>query len=220
MSRDGVLSPESHRLTTPGFTPRAFAKSIWDHSSFVRRARRRSAAGIDSAMHDVLTNDNYLSSATVAGLPSAPVASWQNGDGMSRPTFAQMLGSLSRAKRVNQSELAYRVGVDRGVVSRWCDGSRLPSGQDLLAICKVLGVTDPWVLMGASFVEPKGPREGVARPGRRPKATQRKADADLDAPGNRALDAMQRPPLPVVTAAEAVPSIGAFAVKPKRRNES
>lgn len=166
ISRDGVLSPESHRLTTPGFTPIAVASSSWDHSSFLSRARSCSAAGIASAMANVLTGDNLLSSVKRAGVCHPTVAAWQHGP-VAKPTFRENLDTFMTAAGISGAELAARVRVDPGAVSRWLSKGHLPNAQDFLAVARVLGV-DPWILVGSSFKEPGPPRK-VAPPGRRPK---------------------------------------------------
>lgn len=86
-----------------------------------------------------------------------------------RPTFAENLESLMRTHDVNQPELARRVGVSVPAVSRWLSTGRIPGGQDLLAIARVLAI-DPWVLMGASFTEPL-PAQPLPKRGRRPAST-------------------------------------------------
>ncbi len=167
MSRDGVRSPESQRLTTPGLTPRAVARSSWDHSSFVSRARSCSAAvRIVSAMSNLLTTDNYLSSVNVTHPPQGTIAAWQHA---SVKPFREKLRDYMDAAEMNQAELAYRVRVTEGVVSRtWLKKGKLPNVQQFLAIVKVLNIADPWALIGSSFEEPK-PQRKVAPPGRRPK---------------------------------------------------
>lgn len=169
MSSDGVRSPESHRLTTPGVTPIAVANSNCDHSSFFSRARRRSAAVSTSPMANVLTNVNALSTVNVNdGRCDAPVSvvSWQH-ERVGRPTFAENLQAFLVANRMSPAELARRLGVTGGAVSRWQSKGHLPNAQDFMAIAKVLGV-DPWVLIGSSFTEPLPPSD-VPPPGRRPK---------------------------------------------------
>lgn len=190
ISREGVRSPESQRLTTPGLTPIAVARSSCDHSSFFSRARNCSAAGTRSAMGNLLRADNELSSVNATPGELGHVVSWQHGV---VKTFREKLQEFLDAGDVKQAELAARVRVDPGAVSRWLSKGHLPSAQDFLAICRVFGVTDPWVLAGSSFVEPDPPRK-VARPGRRPKDAA--LTEMLKVPRKTAASAPHKPPPP------------------------
>lgn len=168
ISSEGFRSPESHRLTTPGFTPRATARSAWDHSSFSSRARNCSAAEIESAMAKLLTADNYLSIVKCTERRTSAVATWQDGP-VAKPSFRENLKTFIEASGLSQAEVAARVRVTGGALSRWLKkvNGPLPGAQHFLALARVLGV-DPWMLVGSSFEEPAGARE-VAPPGRRRK---------------------------------------------------
>lgn len=107
-----------------------------------------------------------MSSINAAADRPKAAAVWQHG-AMQRPGFKENLRHLMDSRGVNGAELAARVRVDPGAVSRWRSDGHLPSAQDFLAIARVLEV-DPWLLIGSSFREPDPPRQ-VAHPGRRKK---------------------------------------------------
>lgn len=118
-------------------------------------------------MSNVLTRDNYLSTVNHTIAPQRDVAAWQHRD-VTLPSFRENLKSYMGSNGVNGNELAARIRVTAGAVSRWLKIGRVPSGQDLLAIARVLKV-DPFTLVGSSFREPDPPRADVSPPGRRPK---------------------------------------------------
>ena len=66
---------------------------------------------------------------------------------LNRETFRNNLNHLLSIKCLKQTDIAYSLGVSRSTVSRWCDGSMIPSGRTLIALSDYLSVT-PSMLMG------------------------------------------------------------------------
>ncbi len=118
-------------------------------------------------MGNVLTRDNYLSSVNHTTAPQREVAAWQHPP-VDLPSFGVNLQRYMDANGINQPELAAQVRVTVGAVSRWLKYSRIPSGQDLLAVARVLQV-DPFTLAGSTFRQPEPPRADVSPPGRKPR---------------------------------------------------
>jgi transcriptional regulator with XRE-family HTH domain len=80
---------------------------------------------------------------------------------------------------ISGAELARRIDVSPAAVSRWLSGERTPDGPSLLKISRVLA-TDPWVLLGSTFIEPLPPKP-TARRGRPSRVTAETMEATLPA---------------------------------------
>lgn len=71
--------------------------------------------------------------------------------------------------RMKPAELARRTGIDAGTITKWRTLGRLPSGPDLVAVAKVLGI-DAELLLGCNAIQIQTPGE-TPRVGRPPKRT-------------------------------------------------
>lgn len=60
---------------------------------------------------------------------------------MNAEWFAGRLRELRVAAGLTQQELAERIGVRLGAISRWEAGRREPSWSNILALCAALGVS-------------------------------------------------------------------------------
>ncbi|HBN8473728.1 TPA: helix-turn-helix transcriptional regulator [Pseudomonas aeruginosa] len=54
-----------------------------------------------------------------------------------------------KALRLSQSELASRVGVSRGTVTFWMNGTNLIKGENLMAVARELQCSPEWLISGA-----------------------------------------------------------------------
>ena len=124
-------------------------------------------------MTQSLPNGKSLSSGNVRKVLRPKDLAWQR-ESVSG-SFAEKLRELMDFHEINQPALARRVRVETATVSRWLSTGRLPGGQDLLALARVLE-TDPYKLVGSSFGEPEPP-EAAVRKGRPPRVEQELAGA-------------------------------------------
>lgn len=69
----------------------------------------------------------------------------------------EILLSLRREKGLSQAELAEELGVSRQAVSRWEAGLAVPSGENLIALSRVYGVTVEEMLRNGRGEEPPEP---------------------------------------------------------------
>lgn len=69
----------------------------------------------------------------------------------------EILLSLRREKGLSQAELAEELGVSRQAVSRWEAGLAVPSGENLIALSRVYGVTVEELYRNGRGEEPPKP---------------------------------------------------------------
>lgn len=69
----------------------------------------------------------------------------------------EILLSLRREKGLSQAELAEELGVSRQAVSRWEAGLAVPSGENLIALSRVYGVTVEEMCRNGGGKEPPKP---------------------------------------------------------------
>lgn len=74
-----------------------------------------------------------------------------------------ILLSLRREKGLSQAELAEELGVSRQAVSRWEAGLAVPSGENLIALSRVYGVTVEELYRNGRGEEPEAPPESKNR---------------------------------------------------------
>lgn len=60
--------------------------------------------------------------------------------------FPNRLQTARQGAEMCQSELARRIYVRRETVARWEQGTRIPSAENIAALCDVLGVSADWLL--------------------------------------------------------------------------
>ncbi len=125
-----------------------------------------------------MLNGNALSTGNASETSHGRVAAWQRGV-VARPTFAENLRSQMKTYGLTQTALGKRVRVKTSTVNRWL-GGRIPGGQDLLAVARVLEI-GPYDLLGSSFKEPL-PEQAE------PKRGRPKADRSVDAAAQSFLD--------------------------------
>ncbi|WP_134636603.1 helix-turn-helix domain-containing protein, partial [Pseudomonas aeruginosa] len=53
-----------------------------------------------------------------------------------------------KALRLSQSELASRVGVSKGTVTFWMNGTNLIKGENLMAVARELQCSPEWLISG------------------------------------------------------------------------
>lgn len=78
---------------------------------------------------------------------------------LNRPMFRMLnmelkdrLRARLKALRISQSDLANRVGVSKGTVTFWMNGTNLIKGENLMAVARELECSPEWLISG---VEPK-----------------------------------------------------------------
>jgi transcriptional regulator with XRE-family HTH domain len=84
------------------------------------------------------------------------------GENMYR-AFSQWLRTqIEQHPSLNQSGLAYALGVDRTTVSAWVTGKAAPRDHHLEAIAEIFGTTKTELYVMLGRVEPPGPLEGTS----------------------------------------------------------
>ena len=56
-------------------------------------------------------------------------------------TFGERIKYLRLKNRMTQSELAERVNIERSAIAKWEAGRSIPSGEVLLVLSKIFGVS-------------------------------------------------------------------------------
>lgn len=62
--------------------------------------------------------------------------------------FADRLAKTMHDKEINNTQLAYKIGMERKSVSYWVNGYSMPNSLILARICKVLDVSADYLLFG------------------------------------------------------------------------
>lgn len=83
-----------------------------------------------------------------------------------RPTgdphrFSRWLREILHWRRMTQTALAKATGVNQGMVSRWVNGSSVPSPQSIQAIAKALDVPVAEALLQAGHIDHHQDTEGA-----------------------------------------------------------
>ncbi len=63
-------------------------------------------------------------------------------------TWNERLTRAREDKKLNKTALAKAVGVSQPTVSDWESGVMKPNGDNLLAVCRILGITPDWLTTG------------------------------------------------------------------------
>lgn len=61
-------------------------------------------------------------------------------------TFGKRLSSVMAKRKMTQSELSRATMFTRSTISRWCGGSRIPRGNDLVDVAVALNVSTDYLL--------------------------------------------------------------------------
>lgn len=62
--------------------------------------------------------------------------------------FADRLNESMLAKKINNTQLAEKIGMERKSVSMWVNGYSMPNALILARICKILSVSSDYLLFG------------------------------------------------------------------------
>lgn len=65
--------------------------------------------------------------------------------------FSTKLEMVLHERRINQSALARKIGVDRSLLNKWVKGKHTPSAHFMTKIARGLGTTEQELFFDASF---------------------------------------------------------------------
>jgi transcriptional regulator with XRE-family HTH domain len=106
----------------------------------------------------------------------------------SESTFGQRLAkAIERGGFESQAEFARQIGVGQAAISRYIHGRRLPDGEVMVRIARVIPDQLIWVLTGLEQEAPKPPLREVPR-----EATREPSADELRAELKRFIDHMPR----------------------------
>lgn len=150
ISRSGVRSPDSHRLTAEDDAPIASHKRVWFQPFSSMHSRRRSAPLGSFAMTLNIAECQILSTVNHQCCTSAGVAAWQH----EWVSFGARLKEARKARGLTGLDLQERTGISNTSISRWETGKRAPKGEFVTKLARELGVTERWLMTGDGAREP------------------------------------------------------------------